>query len=194
MTDTIAPGAGPTDPDALYWRTVDSPVGALLAVATARGLVRLAFECEGFDAVLASLARRTEAHARRTPDQLADVAVELQEYFAGVRRSFDLALDRSLSSGFRAQVQLLMTGIGYGQTVSYRQLAELAGNPGASRAVGTACAANPLPIVVPCHRVLRSDGGLGGYVGGLEAKRTLLALEAASDSPNRAPSRANSHS
>jgi methylated-DNA-[protein]-cysteine S-methyltransferase len=101
----------------------------------------------------------------------------LEEYFAGRRRSFDLPLDHALSSGFRAQVQRLLPGIGYGRTRTYKEVAELAGNPRAVRAVGTACATNPLPLVVPCHRVLRSDGGLGGYLGGTEAKEALLALE-----------------
>lgn len=202
MTDTITPAmrsrharpaAGPTYPDVLSWRTVDSPVGALLAIATSRGLLRLAFECEDFDAVMASLSRRTGARARRAPDRLDAVAAELEEYFTGQRRSFDIAVDRSLSSGFRAQVQQLMTRIGYGQTVSYGQLAVLAGSPGASRAVGGACATNPLPIVVPCHRVVRSNGGLGGYVGGIEAKRALLDLETAPDGTGRSQCPANSH-
>lgn len=109
------------------------------------------------------------------------MAREIEEYFAKHRQTFDLTLDLSLSlsRGFRQLVQTRLPEIGYGQTRSYRDVAELVGNPRAVRAVGTACATNPLPIVVPCHRVLRADGTLGGYIGGLEAKTALLDLEAA---------------
>jgi methylated-DNA-[protein]-cysteine S-methyltransferase len=103
----------------------------------------------------------------------------VDEYFDRRRRTFDLPLDLSLSRGFRQLVQRHLPEIGYGETRSYREVAELVGNPKAVRAVGTACATNPLPVVVPCHRVLRTDGSLGGYIGGLEAKTTLLQLEAA---------------
>jgi methylated-DNA-[protein]-cysteine S-methyltransferase len=106
-------------------------------------------------------------------------ARELDEYFAGRRRTFDLPLDRTLSTGFRRLVLLHLPEIGYGQTTSYAEIARAVGSPKAFRAVGTACATNPLPIVVPCHRVLHADGSLGEYVGGPAAKRTLLALEAA---------------
>jgi methylated-DNA-[protein]-cysteine S-methyltransferase len=117
------------------------------------------------------------ARILRSPRRLDAAATELDEYFSGRRRSFDLPLDLSLSSGFRRLVQHHLPEIAYGRTESYKQVAELVGNPKAVRAVGTACATNPLPVVVPCHRVLRSDGALGGYIGGLDAKRTLLELE-----------------
>ena len=109
-----------------------------------------------------------------------DIAArELDEYFARTRRSFDLPLDWRLAAGFRAAVLHHLPEIGYGQTASYAAVAALAGSPKAVRAVGTACAKNPLPVVVPCHRVVRSDGAMGGYLGGPEAKRLLLDLEAA---------------
>jgi methylated-DNA-[protein]-cysteine S-methyltransferase len=115
----------------------------------------------------------------RAPRRLDAAARELEEYFGGQRRAFDLPLDLSLSHGFRLLVQQNLPSIGYGQTRSYRQVAELVGNPKAVRAVGTACATNPLPVVVPCHRVLKADGTPGGYVGGPAAKLALLNLEAA---------------
>lgn len=163
----------------IAYRTLDSPVGDLLLAATRTGLVRVAFRSEGFDAVLEDLAERIGARVLEAPARLDAAALQLDEYFRGDRRSFDLPLDRSLSIGFRGEVQAWLPHIGYGRTLSYKQVAEQVGRPKAVRAVGTACAHNPLPVVVPCHRVLRSDGGLGGYLGGLEAKRTLLALEAA---------------
>ncbi len=161
------------------YRTVDSPVGTLLLAATPRGLVRVAYDTEGHDRVLEILAGRLSPRVLRAPRRLDAAARELEEYFAGRRRAFDLPLDMSLSKGFRLLVQQYLPSIGYGQTRSYRQVAELVGNPKAVRAVGTACATNPLPVVVPCHRVLRNDGRPGGYVGGPAAKTTLLDLEAA---------------
>jgi methylated-DNA-[protein]-cysteine S-methyltransferase len=161
------------------YTTVDSPVGHLLLAATTRGLARVAFEAEDHDRVLDSLASRLGARVLRSPRRLGAVARELDEYFAGARSGFDLPLDFTLSHGFRQLVQRYLPSIGYGETRSYAEVARSVGRPGAVRAVGTACATNPLPVVVPCHRVLRSDGGLGGYLGGTEAKRTLLTLETA---------------
>ena len=159
--------------------TVDSPVGTLLLAATPKGLVRVAYDTEDHDRVLDTLAQHISPRVLRAPKRLDAAARELEEYFGGQRRSFDLPLDLSLSRGFRLLVQQNLPSIGYGQTRSYRQVAELVGNPKAVRAVGTACATNPLPVVLPCHRVLRNDGTLGGYVGGASAKTTLLNLEAA---------------
>lgn len=159
--------------------TIDSPVGALLLAATPKGLVRVAYDSEDHDRVLETLSQQISPRVLRAPKRLDVAARELEEYFQGQRRSFDLPLDLSLSRGFRLLVQQHLPSIGYGQTRSYRQVAELVGNPKAVRAVGTACATNPLPVVVPCHRVLRNDGTLGGYVGGTVAKTTLLNLEAA---------------
>jgi methylated-DNA-[protein]-cysteine S-methyltransferase len=161
------------------YRTVDSPVGPLLLAATPRGIVRLAYDIEDHDRVLETLAGRLSPRVLRAPSRLDAAARELEEYFAGRRRVFDLPLDLSLSRGFRLLVQQHLPSIGYGQTRSYRQVAELVGRPTAVRAVGTACATNPLPVIVPCHRVLRSDGTPGRYVGGPDAKTTLLSLEAA---------------
>ena len=161
----------------LAYRRVDSPVGPLLLVATERGLVRVAFASQGHDRVLDQLAAAISPRVLEAPRRLDLAARELEEYFAGTRHDFDLPLDLTTTGEFRRTVQLLLPTIGYGHTVSYAELAALAGRPAAVRAVGTACATNPLPVVVPCHRVLRGDGSLGGYLGGLEAKRTLLDLE-----------------
>jgi methylated-DNA-[protein]-cysteine S-methyltransferase len=159
--------------------TVDSPVGTLLLAATPKGLVRVAYDIEDHDRVLDALAHRLSPRVLRAPQRLDAAARELDEYFRGQRRAFGLRLDFSLSTGFRQLVQRHLPEIGYGQTRTYRQVAELVGNPKAVRAVGTACATNPLPVVVPCHRVLRADGTPGGYVGGPEAKTALLNLESA---------------
>ncbi|GAA1390576.1 methylated-DNA--[protein]-cysteine S-methyltransferase [Luteococcus peritonei] len=161
------------------WRTVDSPVGELLLAATPAGLARVAFAREGFDGVLQDLSARIGPRVLREPGRLDAAAHQLDDYFAGLRTSFDLHLDDRLSTGFRQQVQRWLPQIGYGRTASYAEVAAALGRPGASRAVGTACATNPLPLVVPCHRVLRSGGALGGYLGGLEAKQALLELEGA---------------
>ncbi|GLW98045.1 methylated-DNA--[protein]-cysteine S-methyltransferase [Microtetraspora sp. NBRC 16547] len=161
------------------YTTIDSPVGKLLLAATPKGLVRVAYAREDHDRVLEALGQKLSPRILRAPKRLDVVAREIDEYFAKHRQVFDLTLDLSLSRGFRRLVQTHLPEIGYGQTRSYRDMAELVGNPKAVRAVGTACATNPLPIVVPCHRVLRTDGTLGGYIGGLEAKTMLLNLEAA---------------
>ena len=159
------------------YRTLDTPVGTLLLAATEQGLVRVAYDVEGHDAVLASLASRVSPRVLAAPGRLDLVARELDEYFAGSRRAFDVPLDRRLSAGFRAEVLRHLPEIGYGRTESYAQVAAAAGNVRAVRAVGSACATNPLPVVVPCHRVVRSDGSIGGYAGGPAAKRALLTLE-----------------
>lgn len=160
------------------YRIVDSPVGALLLAGTEAGLVRVAFAREGHDAVLASLAETISPRVLLAPSRLDPAAMELEEYFAGRRRQFDLALDLRLSHGFRREVLAHLPDIGYGRTASYAAIAALTSSPRAVRAVGTACARNPLPLVVPCHRVIRSDGHQGAYLGGPEAKSLLLALEA----------------
>lgn len=163
----------------IAYRTVDSPVGPLLLAATERGLVRVAYAAEDHDAVLRTLAERISPRILRAPARLDPTARQLAEYFAGTRHAFDVPLDWRLSAGFRATVLHRLADIGYGRTASYAAVAALAGNPKAVRAVGSACATNPLPVVVPCHRVVRSDGSMGGYLGGVEAKRALLTLEAA---------------
>lgn len=161
----------------LLYDLVATPVGDLLLAATPVGLVRVAFDVEGHDGVLARLADRVGPRVLRDPARLAPAARQVHEYLAGERTAFELPLDLRLTTGFRRAVLERLRSVGYGRTVSYAALAADAGSPRAVRAVGSACATNPLPVVVPCHRVLRSDGSLGGYVGGLPAKRRLLDLE-----------------
>lgn len=167
----------PTTVPALSWTTIPSPLGQLLLVSSGTGLLRVGFEDEGVTEVLASLEEETGMGTLEAPHRLADAAGQISDYFAGTRTAFELPLDRRLSAGFRAEVQTGLGEIPYGTTWTYKELALRLKRPGAVRAVGTACATNPLPIVLPCHRVLRSDGGLGGYRGGLEAKRWLLTME-----------------
>ena len=177
---------GPRDDDAaeqrrpdVAYRTVDSPFGALLLAATPQGLARIAFEREGHDATLARLAADISPRVVHAPARLDEAARQLDDYFAGRRRDFDLAVDLRLARGFRRTVLQRLARIGYGATTTYGTLAADLGRAGAARAVGTACATNPVSIVVPCHRVVRGDGVIGDYLGGTEMKRALLAMEAA---------------
>jgi methylated-DNA-[protein]-cysteine S-methyltransferase len=157
----------------------DSPLGPLLLAATRVGVVRLGLPVEDEDAVLEELARRISGRVLRAPrPSLATARHQLDEYFAGGRTDFDVALDWQLTHGFRREVLSVTARIPYGQTTSYGQVAARAGSPLAARAAGTALATNPLPILLPCHRVLRSTGVIGPYRGGTEAKRRLLSLEA----------------
>ena len=159
------------------YRTIDSPLGSLLLAVTEQGLVRVAYEREDHDRVLQALAVRVSPRILRAPSRLDETARQFEDYFTGVRHAFDVPVDLRLAVGFRREVLNHLRTIGYGRTESYTAVAAATGRPRAVRAVGSACATNPVPVVVPCHRVLRSDGGLGGYIGGLGAKRTLLALE-----------------
>ena len=161
------------------YRTIDSPFGELLLAATEQGLVRVAFESEGHDLVLAGLAASVSPRILRSPRGTEEAARELEEYFAGRRRDFDLQVDLQLVRGFRREVIEHLVEIPYGTTESYAQVARRTGNAAAVRAVGSACANNPLPVVLPCHRVVRSDGTIGQYLGGTAAKLALLELEAA---------------
>ena len=170
-----AEGAGLLD---VAYRTFESPFGPLLLAATPNGIVRIAFEIEDHDAVLDALADRVSPRILRAPRRLDGVARELDEYFAGHRRTFAVAVDLRLAHGFRRAVLDHLRQIPYGTTESYATVAAAAGSPAAVRAAGSACSHNPLPVVVPCHRVVRSDGSIGQYLGGPEAKRSLLALEA----------------
>ncbi|MEO9224140.1 MAG: methylated-DNA--[protein]-cysteine S-methyltransferase [Acidimicrobiales bacterium] len=154
------------------WTTHDTPIGRLLLAATPEGLVHIHFGYS--DDVLETLAAKVSPRVLEAPDELDDVRRELDEYFTGDRRDFDVPLDRRLSHGFRLDVLRSLMEVPFGQVVSYAELATRVGNPKASRAVGTAMATNPIPIVQPCHRVLRTGGALGGYGGGLDAKRWLL--------------------
>ncbi len=179
LHDRLAAAAAEEGTLDIAYRTVDSPIGKLLLAATERGMVRVAFEVENHDAVLQVLAERLSPRILFSAGRLDTAARELDEYFAGTRHRFDLPLDFSLSRGFRLSVLEHLPQIAYGHTESYAQVALAAGSPRAVRAVGTACATNPLPVIVPCHRVVKSDGSFGNYLGGTEAKRALLALEAA---------------
>lgn len=159
------------------YRTVSSPVGDLLLAATPAGLVRVAYAVQDHDRVLDELSAAVSPRVLRAPGRLDAAARQLAEYFTGRRRSFDLPLDLRLASGFRKAVLGELPAIAYGTTASYAAVAARAGSPAAVRAVGTACARNPLPLVIPCHRVVRSDGTPGQYAGGPAAKLTLLTLE-----------------
>jgi methylated-DNA-[protein]-cysteine S-methyltransferase len=161
------------------YRTVDSPIGPLLLAATPEGLVRVAFHLEGYDAVLQRLATDVSPRILRAPARLDEVARQLDEYFAGSRRRFDLPVDLRLAHGFRRDVLDHLQAIPYGRTESYAEVARASGNPKAVRAAGSACSHNPVPVVVPCHRVVRSDGSIGQYLAGTETKVWLLAMERA---------------
>jgi len=161
------------------YRTLDTPAGQLLLAATDQGLVRVAYAVQDHEAVLRQLADRVSPRILRAPGRLDEAARQIDGYFARRREGFELPLDWRLSTGFRREVLAHLPEIGYGRTESYAQVAVAAGSPRAVRAVGTACATNPLPLIVPCHRVVRSDGSPGGYAGGAAAKRVLLDLEAA---------------
>jgi methylated-DNA-[protein]-cysteine S-methyltransferase len=161
------------------YRTVDTPVGSLLLAATGVGLVRVAFAVQDHDAVLAMLAESVSPRILRAPARLDDAARQLDEYFARRRTHFDVPVDLRLAGGFRRAVIEHLRDIDYGHRESYAAVAAAVGNPHAVRAVGTACARNPLPVVIPCHRVVRSDGSTGQYAGGAAAKSALLNLEAA---------------
>ena len=143
------------------------------------GVLKVAWPTEDPDVVLEMLAGQVSPRVLHAPARLDKAARELDEYFAGRRRVFGVGLDFRLAHGFRRTVLDHLPDIGYGSTASYAQVAAAAGRPAAVRAVGTACARNPLPVLIPCHRVIRSDGTPGQYAGGAEVKRILLDLEAA---------------
>jgi methylated-DNA-[protein]-cysteine S-methyltransferase len=160
------------------YATVESPLGPLVVAATPRGLVRVAYTGSESDAgVLEELARRLSPRMLEAPARLDDVRRELDEYFEGRRTGFDLPLDWALTSGFTSRVLQATARIAFGSTSTYAQVANEAGSPRGSRAAGNALGSNPIPVVVPCHRVLHSGGGIGGYTGGLERKEYLLRLE-----------------
>lgn len=160
------------------YRTVDTPVGVLLLAATPTGLLRVAYAVEDHTAVLDGLAASVSPRILRAPGRLDPAARQIDEYFAKRRTAFDVPVDLRLAVGFRRTVVEHLRDIGYGMRETYATVAAAVGNPRAVRAVGTACAHNPLPVVIPCHRVVRSDGSTGQYVGGTTAKSQLLELEA----------------
>jgi methylated-DNA-[protein]-cysteine S-methyltransferase len=156
----------------------DSPVGPLLLASTRRGLVELGFDGEKeLDFYLDRLTRKLSPRVLEAPARLDPVRRELDEYFAGKRQDFDVPLDWSLTHGFTQRILRATAKVPYGQVSTYRQMATKAGNEKAVRAAGNALGANPIPIVVPCHRILRTGGSLGGYGGGPERKEFLLKLE-----------------
>ena len=163
------------------YTSADSPFGPLLLASTKLGLVRVGLPNQDADELLADLAGRVSPRVLEAPAQLDEVRRELDLYFAGKLDHFDLPLDWSLSHGFRQRVLRAIDRIPYGQTRSYTEMARKAGNERAVRAAGSACGSNPIPLVVPCHRVLRSGGALGGYGGGLPMKQGLLELEGVLD-------------
>jgi methylated-DNA-[protein]-cysteine S-methyltransferase len=163
------------------YTTADSPFGPLLLAQTGKGLVRVGLPNQDADELLVDLAERVSPRVLEAPAELDEVRRELDLYFEGKLESFGLPLDWRLSGGFRQRVLRAIDRIPYGQTRSYTEMARKAGNERAVRAAGTACGSNPIPLVVPCHRVLRTGGALGGYGGGLPMKRALLELEGVLD-------------
>jgi methylated-DNA-[protein]-cysteine S-methyltransferase len=157
--------------------TYDSPLGPLTVMVTPRGLVRLSYEHEAVDDQLVELATLVSPRIMVAPDRTDPVRRQLDDYFAGTRREFDVPIDWRLVRGFAGAVLRATAHIPFGAVSSYREIATEAGSPNAYRAAGNALGSNPIPIVVPCHRVLHAGGGLGGYTGGLDRKRYLLRLE-----------------
>jgi len=163
------------------YTTADSPFGPLLLAQTRRGLVRVGLPNQDAEELLVDLSERVSPRVLEAPAQLDEARRELDLYFEGKLDRFDLPLDWRLSGGFRQRVLRAIDRIPYGQTRSYTEMARKAGNERAVRAAGSACGSNPIPLVVPCHRVLRTGGALGGYGGGLPMKRALLELEGVLD-------------
>jgi methylated-DNA-[protein]-cysteine S-methyltransferase len=160
------------------YTSVDSPLGPLVVAATPKGLVRVSYtEFRGEDDVLEDLARRVSPRVLEAPAKLDPVRRELDEYFDGRREQFDVPIDWSYLAGFTREVLRATAAIPFGDVSTYAGVAGAAGSPRAVRAAGNALGANPMPVVVPCHRVLRTGGALGGYTGGLERKEFLLRLE-----------------
>src|SRR3954453_595361 len=159
--------------------STDTPIGPLLLAPTDEGLGGVAFESEDSDEGMEELAARVSPRLLEAPARLDAVRRQIEEYFEGRRTMFELPVDMQLAHGFRRKALGFVANIPYGRTASYKEVASGAGSPAAVRAAGSACAPNPVPIVVPCHRVLRTGGGLGGYGGGLDRKEQLLRLEGA---------------
>jgi methylated-DNA-[protein]-cysteine S-methyltransferase len=157
--------------------TMDSPIGTLLLMATPKGLVRIAFESENRDDVFGEVSERLSPRILESPRRLDPVRRELERYFDGKLQDFDVPIDWALSGAFTRKVLRRTARIPYGSVASYRDVAVGVGAPRGARAVGNALGANPIPVVVPCHRVVRTGGAIGGYGGGLSRKRWLLTLE-----------------
>ena len=172
----VAAGAGLAD---VAFATVDSPFGPLLVAATRRGLVRLAYPHEDVDGSLEELARAVSPRILEAPARVDEIRRELDQYFEGRRQHFAVPVDFRLTRGFTQKILRIVSRIPFGSLLTYGQVATKAGSPRAYRAAGNALGSNPIPIVVPCHRVVHAGGGLGGYTGGLERKEFLLRLEGA---------------
>lgn len=184
MTNSLDRLAGRAATEGLLdvaYTTADSPFGTLLLASTPRGLIRVGLPNQDADELLAELATRISPRVLEAPAELDQVRRELDLYFEGRLTEFDLPLDWRLSRDFRRRVLRAIDRIPYGQTRTYTQMATSAGNERAVRAAGSACGSNPIPVVVPCHRVLRTSGALGGYGGGLPMKEALLRLEGVLD-------------
>ena len=164
---------------------VDSPLGPLLAVGTPRGLVMLAYADGGVEERLQRVADAVSPRVLEAPARLDPARRELDEYFAGRRRAFDVPIDWTLIAGYARRVLEATARIPFGQARSYAEVSADAGSPRGARATGNALGSNPIPIVIPCHRVLRAGGVLGGYTGGVERKRFLLELEGRGESRPR---------
>lgn len=161
----------------IAYTTIDSPIGELVLAATPRGLLRIGFDNE--TGVLGDLADRVSPRILEYPSRLVGAQQELGEYFAGRRDSFDLMVDWALIAGFRRRILKVTANIPYGGVSTYQDVAGQAGQPKGARAAGQALGGNPIPVIIPCHRVLRSGGGMGGYAGGTDRKEFLLRLEGA---------------
>lgn len=171
-------GEGPV----IRWRRFDSPFGAMRVAASGAGLVALSWQDKSDDAFVAGLERRySSTPVVRDADRLAPAEEQLMEYFGRRRPRFDLLVDLTALGDFQRAVLAAASGLDFGEAVTYTEIARRIGRPKASRAVGNALGRNPIPIIVPCHRVIRTDGTLGGYTGGLRYKRTLLDIEGRTD-------------
>ena len=177
LTTALARRAGKAALLDVAYAEIDSPIGELIVFVTPRGLLRIKYADEPIEGVLADVASRVSPRILRAPARTDEARHELEAYFGLRRRSFNMPIDWSLVHGFAGRILRQTARIPFGDVRSYGQLAAEAGSPRAARAVGNALGSNPIPIVVPCHRVLHADGGLGGYSGGLDRKRYLLALE-----------------
>jgi methylated-DNA-[protein]-cysteine S-methyltransferase len=177
LTTALARRAGKAALLDVAYAEIDSPIGELVVFVTPRGLLRIKYADEPIEGVLADVASRVSPRILRAPARTDEARHELEAYFGLRRRTFNLPIDWSLVRGFTASVLHQTARIPFGDVLTYGQVAAQAGSPRAARAAGNALGSNPIPIVVPCHRVLHADGGLGGYSGGLDRKRYLLALE-----------------
>ncbi len=173
----LAEGAASEDILDVAYTSADSPFGPLLLAATRRGVVRIGLPAQDGEELLTEIAARISPRVLEAPARLEDLRRELDLYFEGRLQDFDLPLDWQLSKDFRRRALRAVNRIPYGSTRTYTEVARSAGNERAVRAAGSACGSNPIPIVVPCHRVLRTGGALGGYGGGLAMKESLLRLE-----------------